>query len=29
MLTDPATAYLLGAAVALVLERVGRWLFER
>lgn len=29
MIADPIAAYLLGAAVALVLERMGRWLFER
>ena len=29
MITDPVTAYLFGAAVALVAEHVGRWLFDR
>ena len=29
MITDPAIAYLLGAAVALAAEHVGRWLFDR
>lgn len=29
MLTDPVTAYLFGAAVALVAEHISRWLFER
>lgn len=29
MITDPIAAYLLGAAVALAAEHVGRWLFER
>lgn len=29
MLTDPVAAYLLGAAVALAAEHLGRWLFDR
>ena len=29
MITDPIAAYLLGAAVALAAERMGRWLFDR
>lgn len=29
MIADPIAAYIVGAAVALVAERVGRWLFER
>lgn len=29
MITDPVTAYLVGAAVALIAEHVGRWLFDR
>lgn len=29
MITDPIAAYLVGAAVALVAERMGRWLFNR
>lgn len=29
MIADPIAAYLLGAAVALAAEHVGRWLFDR
>ena len=29
MIADPIAAYIFGAAVALVAERMGRWLFDR